>query len=110
MTTTLKTVGPTLLTATDDTTLYTVPSGAAGTGFIIRTIIVASAADIDDVWFTLSLGTDAIGTRIAYKRPIVNRYEYMAGLFLHVEQAIVIKGRASVVNAASVTLSGTLET
>jgi hypothetical protein len=107
MATTLHTVGPTLLTATNDTVLYTVPGA---TTFIIRAIRVANSADVGDAWFTLSIGTDAIGTRLNYQQMVLSKEVYSEGLFLPVATGLVLRGRASVVNAMSIVLAGTLET
>jgi hypothetical protein len=105
MATALFTDGPTALTGT----AVTVYTGAGTLGSIIRNIHVAAVGGVD-TWFTLSIGTDAAGTRWAYQREVLANKEFDWSGFLFIPNGTIIQALARASSEAVLFISGTEET
>lgn len=104
MATTLFLDGPTLLTASA-ATVYT---GAGTSGSIIRGIRVVAVGDVNTT-FTLSIGTDAAGTRWAHQREVLADKEYDWSGFLFVPSGTIVQAYAAATNQAVLFITGTEE-
>lgn len=97
-----KTIGPTVLT-TSAATLYTVPGS---TSFYCRYVSVTNVT-ASTVAFSLSIGTDALGTRWRSNREVLPYKEYDWSGFLFVPTGTVFQAFASVATSLNIIISGT---
>lgn len=98
---TSKRIGPTLLIGSA-ATLYTVP---ASTKFLMRSMHIANVTGSDRT-FTLSIGTDATGTRLYGSQKIYANSVIDWSGFMPLDAAEIIQGLADATNAVVVTIGG----
>jgi hypothetical protein len=92
--------GPALLSASA-ATIYTTPAGGA----LLETIDVSNPSG-SPVDLTISIGTDAAGTRIYDGLPILADSKRLLRVYLPLSSAEVVQAKASTGSVLNVTLNG----
>lgn len=96
-----KRVGPTLLTASA-ATVYTAPGS---TVFHMRSIHFSNNTGTDRV-VTMSIGTDAVGTRIFGSMPVRANSSVDWSGYMPLQPAEVLQAYADATNSVTITVSG----